>query len=100
VARTSAGAWTMATSEDLRYPWTEGGRLDLPTRLMHRYADRVLEVANGNPKVNTAFVNVVNLRHPPTSLFRPRVLVPVLARHRAPPLTNPPATRHEDAARI
>jgi 2-polyprenyl-6-methoxyphenol hydroxylase-like FAD-dependent oxidoreductase len=92
VARTSAGAWTMATSEDLRYPWTEGGRLDLPTRLMHRYADRVLEVANGNPKVNTAFVNVVNLRHPPTSLFRPRVLVPVLARHRAPPLTNPPAT--------
>jgi 2-polyprenyl-6-methoxyphenol hydroxylase-like FAD-dependent oxidoreductase len=100
VARTSAGAWTMATSEDLRYPWTEGGRLDLPTRIMHRYADRVLEVANGNPKVNTAFVNVVNLRHPPTSLFRPRVLVPVLARHRAPPLTNPPATRHEDAARI
>jgi hypothetical protein len=67
---------------------------------MHRYADRVLEVANGNPKVNTAFVNVVNLRQPPTSLFRPRVLVPILARHRARPLTNPPATRHEDAARI
>jgi hypothetical protein len=71
-ARTSAGAWTMATTEDLRYPWTEGARLDLPTRIMHRYADRVLEVANGNPKVNTAFVNVVNLRHPPTSLLRPQ----------------------------
>jgi 2-polyprenyl-6-methoxyphenol hydroxylase-like FAD-dependent oxidoreductase len=96
VARTSAGAWTMATSEDLRYPWTEGARLNLPTRFMHRYADRVLEAANGNPKVNTAFVNVVNLRHPPTSLFRPRVLLPVLARRRAPPLTNPPTTRHED----
>jgi 2-polyprenyl-6-methoxyphenol hydroxylase-like FAD-dependent oxidoreductase len=99
VARTSAGAWTMATTEDLRYPWTEGARLDLPTRIMHRYADRVLEVANGNPKVNTAFVNVVNLRHPPMSLFRPRVLLAVLARHRAPPLTNPPATRHQNAAR-
>jgi hypothetical protein len=35
---------------------------------MARYANRVLEVANGNPRVNTAFVNVVNLRHPPTSL--------------------------------
>ena len=98
MVRTSAGAWTMATTEDLRYPWTEGARLDLPTRIMHRYADRVLEVANGNPKVNTAFVNVVNLRHPPTSLLRPRVLLAVLARHRAPPLTNPPTTRQPDAA--
>jgi 2-polyprenyl-6-methoxyphenol hydroxylase-like FAD-dependent oxidoreductase len=100
VASTNAGAWTMATSEDLRYPWTEGARADLPTRIMHRYADRVLEVANGNHRVNTAFVNVVNLREPPTSLFRPRVLLPVLARHRAPPLATPPATRHDDAARI
>jgi hypothetical protein len=99
VARTNAGAWTMATTEDRRYPWTEGARLDLPTRIMHRYADRVLEVANGNPRVNTAFVNVVNLRHPPTSLLRPGVLLPVLARHRAPPLTAPPVTRRADAAR-
>jgi hypothetical protein len=66
---------------------------------MHRYADRVLEVTNGNPRVNTAFVNVVNLRHPPTSLFRPGVLLPVLARRRARPLTAPPVTRRADAAR-
>jgi 2-polyprenyl-6-methoxyphenol hydroxylase-like FAD-dependent oxidoreductase len=98
MVRTNAGAWTMATTEDLRYPWTEGARLDLPTRIMHRYADRLLEVANGNPKVNTAFVNVVNLRHPPASLLRPRVLLAVLARHRAPPLTDPPTTPQADAA--
>lgn len=94
-AKASAGAWTMATTEDLRYPWTEGARPDLPTRVMHRYADRVLEVANGNPQVNTAFVNVVNLRRPPTSLFRPTVLLPVLARRRAPPLTDPPTTTRQ-----
>ena len=99
VAKTNSGAWTMATSEDLRYPWTEGARLGLPTRIMHRYADRVLEVANGNPKVNTAFVNVVNLRDPPTALFHPMVLLPVLARRRAPQLTDPPTTRQADAAR-
>jgi 2-polyprenyl-6-methoxyphenol hydroxylase-like FAD-dependent oxidoreductase len=99
VARTNAGAWTMATSEDLRYPWTEGARPDPPTRIMHRYADRVLEVTNGNPRVNTAFVNVVNLRHPPTSLFRPGVLLPVLALRRDTPLTAPPVTRRADAAR-
>jgi 2-polyprenyl-6-methoxyphenol hydroxylase-like FAD-dependent oxidoreductase len=96
VAKASAGAWTMATTEDLRYPWTEGARPDLPTRVMHRYADRVLEVANGNPQVNTAFVDVVNLRRPPTSLLRPGVLLPVLARRRAPPLTDPPTTVFED----
>jgi 2-polyprenyl-6-methoxyphenol hydroxylase-like FAD-dependent oxidoreductase len=90
VAKANAGAWTMATGEDLRYPWTKGARPDLTTRIMHRYADRVLEVTNGNPRVNTAFVNVVNLRHPPTSLLRPGVLLPVLARRRAPPLTAPP----------
>ena len=99
LARTSAGAWTMATTEDLRYPWTEGARLDLPTRIMHRYADRVLEVANGNPRVNTAFVNVVNLRHPPASLLRPRVLLEVLTRHRAPPLADPPTTPRQMAHR-
>jgi 2-polyprenyl-6-methoxyphenol hydroxylase-like FAD-dependent oxidoreductase len=98
LARNNAGAWTMATTEDLRYPWTEGAQPDLATRIMHRYADRVLEVANGNPGVNTAFVNVVNLRKPPTSLFRPGVLLPVLARHRAPPLTGPPTTRQAEAA--
>jgi 2-polyprenyl-6-methoxyphenol hydroxylase-like FAD-dependent oxidoreductase len=98
VAKSNAGAWTMATTEDLRYPWTGGARLGPATRIMHRYANRVLEVANGNPKVNTAFVNVVNLRHPPTSLFHPTVLLPVLARHRAPPLTDPPTTHHADAA--
>jgi 2-polyprenyl-6-methoxyphenol hydroxylase-like FAD-dependent oxidoreductase len=98
VAKSNAGAWTMATTEDLRYPWTEGARLDLPTRIMHRYANRVLEVANGNPKVNTAFVNVVNLRHPPASLLRPTVLFPVLTRHRAPPLTSPPTTSKPNAA--
>jgi hypothetical protein len=99
VAKTNAGAWTMATSEDLRYPWTEKARPDLSTRIMHRYGDRVLEVTNGNPRVNTAFVNIVNLRHPPTSLFRPGVLLPVLARRRAPPLTALPVTRRADAAR-
>ena len=49
--------------------------------------------------VNTAFVNVVNLRDPPTALFHPMVLLPVLARRRAPQLTSPPTTRQADAAR-
>jgi hypothetical protein len=35
----------MATTEDLRYPWTEGARADLPTRIMHGYADRVLNAS-------------------------------------------------------
>ena len=67
MVRTSAAPGPWPPPRTCATPWTEGARLDLPTRIMHRYADRVLEVANGNPKVNTAFVNVVNLRHSPTS---------------------------------
>jgi Uncharacterized protein conserved in bacteria (DUF2252) len=49
VAKTNTGAWTMATTEDLRYPWTEGAQIDVPTRIMHSYADRVLECPGPAP---------------------------------------------------
>jgi len=37
-------------------------------------------------------------RPTPASLFRPRVLLPVLARHRPHPLTSPPTTSKPDPA--
>ena len=80
VARTAAAAWLIATGEDLRYPTTEGAKRDLATRLTHRYLDRVIAAATRNPGVNRAFMDVLNLNVPPTSLFRPSVLLPVLRR--------------------
>jgi flavin-dependent dehydrogenase len=90
VARHGADAWRLSTGEDLRYATTEGPRPGRLGRLLYRYSDRVLEVANGNPRVQAAFLRVLHLQDRPTVLFRPRVLLAVLARRRAAPLDGPP----------
>ena len=68
----------MATGEDFRYPSTAGGRPGPATRLLHRYLDRVLEVATVDPRVKRAFLEVMHLLRPPAALFRPAIAVPVL----------------------
>jgi 2-polyprenyl-6-methoxyphenol hydroxylase-like FAD-dependent oxidoreductase len=78
VAKVNAGAWLVATGEDLRYPTTEGGERTLPTRLSHLYLDRVLGAATRDREVNRAFLNVLQLVAPPTTLFRPGIVVPAL----------------------
>jgi 2-polyprenyl-6-methoxyphenol hydroxylase-like FAD-dependent oxidoreductase len=78
VAECSATPWLMATGEDLRYPTTEGARPGVVTRLLHRYLDRVNLAATDNVGVNRAFGQVLNLLAPPSTLFRPNVLLPAL----------------------
>ena len=91
LAHTAAAVWLLATGEDLRYPTTEGARPTLRTRLMHRYLNRLGPVATVNRTVNAAFLEVANLVQPPTALFHPNVLLPVL-RGATPPLRTPPGT--------
>ncbi|MBI2761842.1 MAG: FAD-dependent monooxygenase [Chloroflexi bacterium] len=90
VGKAGAAAWLMATSEDLRYPTTEGGKAGLVTRVMHRYFDRLIGVAGGNERVNAAFGDVVNMTRPATSLFRPSILIPVLRGARGEEQSTPP----------
>jgi flavin-dependent dehydrogenase len=90
VAGHGADAWRLSTGEDLRFETTQGPRPGRLARLSYRYADRVLEAANGNAEVQAAFLRVLHLLDPPAALFHPRVLVPVLARRRATPLSGPP----------
>lgn len=80
VAAANAGAWLIATGEDLRYPKTEGGARDLRTRLTHRYLDRVIRAGTEDKAVNQAFLQVLQLVAPPKTLFAPRVLFPALLR--------------------
>jgi 2-polyprenyl-6-methoxyphenol hydroxylase-like FAD-dependent oxidoreductase len=84
VAARAAGAWLLATGEDLRYPTTEGGRVGFTTRLTHRYLDRVVRAATADSTVNAAFLEVLGLVRPPASLFHPLVAAATLRRH-APP---------------
>ena len=71
-------AWMLATSEDFRWPQTQGERPRV-NRLMHRYLEGVLALAPANPKICRTFMGVTHLLEPPSSLFQPTVLLPVLA---------------------
>jgi 2-polyprenyl-6-methoxyphenol hydroxylase-like FAD-dependent oxidoreductase len=84
VAARAAGAWLLATGEDLRYPTTEGSRVGFTTRLTHRYLDRVVRAATVDPAVSAVFLEVLALVRPPASLFHPLVAAAALRRHEPP----------------
>jgi 2-polyprenyl-6-methoxyphenol hydroxylase-like FAD-dependent oxidoreductase len=86
LAKANAGAWLTATSEDLRYPTTDGGKQTASAKATFAFLARAIRIGNGNETVNTALLRVINLFEEPTSLFRPGVLLPVLAGRTAPPL--------------
>ena len=92
LARKIAAPWLLATGEDFRYPTTEGGRPGPLIKLTHRYLDRVIAVATVDATVLDAFVRVVHLVEPPTTLFKPAILARVLRRPRRPPLKAPPTS--------
>jgi 2-polyprenyl-6-methoxyphenol hydroxylase-like FAD-dependent oxidoreductase len=98
IGKANAGAWMVATGEDLRYPDTTGGNVGAADRLVRRYLDRVVAAAAVDPVVNAAFFDVVALVAEPTSLMRPALMARVLGRrHPAPdderaPAPEPPPT--------
>ena len=74
--------WLFATSEDFRYPATEGKR-PFGIRLLQGYTQRVCRLTATNPFVTQSFYEVLNMLKPPTALFHPRILLPaLLARQR------------------
>ena len=87
VARSGAGAWLVATGEDLRYRETEAAPVGLSTRLINAYVDRVVAAANVDRRVCASLLDVLALTSPPASLFSPAVLARVTAnRFRSPKL--------------
>lgn len=90
VARCSARAWSIATSADLRYPTTTGGRPARGERLSYWYADRAVDVANRDPYVSRVLTDVLHLVAPPSALVRPGVALRVLRGRPGPRLLAPP----------
>jgi 2-polyprenyl-6-methoxyphenol hydroxylase-like FAD-dependent oxidoreductase len=77
IARAINTAWMFATSEDFRYPETEGER-PFGLRCFHWYSRRLLEAAADNPRLAQSFYQVMHMLKPPTAMFTPRVLAGVL----------------------
>lgn len=77
-------AWQIATSEDMRFPGTEGPPADRATRVLQRYMSRVMVGANTDPAISTPFFNVLSLSTAPDALLSPGTMVRVLSKWRLP----------------
>ncbi|MCX5403741.1 FAD-dependent monooxygenase [Streptomyces sp. NBC_00335] len=105
--RTLAAAavpWQIATSEDMRYPVTEGPPPDRATRILQRYMSRVMAGANADQAIAARFFGVLSLTRPPGTLLDPVTMLRVLSKRHLPttPETTaypahhaPPVERHE-----
>ncbi|HYX51168.1 MAG TPA: hypothetical protein VE843_15585, partial [Ktedonobacteraceae bacterium] len=75
--------WLMATSEDFRYPETEGHR-PAGIRLLNWYTGRVHRLASSNAQATLRFYQVLHMLNPPMALFAPRILFAVLLKGQHP----------------
>jgi flavin-dependent dehydrogenase len=75
--------WLISTGEDFRFPSTEGVRPGRFARIVQMYVDEVLKLAPQDSELHKAFLYVMNLDKPATSLFAPRILWRVLRGRRA-----------------
>jgi hypothetical protein len=82
-ARIIRTPWDMATAEAYRFPQTQGER---PTGLsiLHPYVEHVSALSGTDVAVYRAFLDVMHLLKPPTSLFSPRIAGKVLLRALTP----------------
>lgn len=78
LAKVNELPWTLATTEDCRYPHAEGGKLDKVTQLFQWYIGRVLQLTTYNPQVRLAFMEVTQMLKSPSALFHPKVVFQVL----------------------
>ena len=76
-ARVIDTPWQLAVGEDFRFPETVGQR-PVGNGPLNRYIARIQRVTQTDEVVCAAFINVMSLLKPPTTLFHPRILWRVL----------------------
>lgn len=91
-------AWTMAISQDMRYPGVVGKQQSLARRLPQRFFDRLSRTATSEPKVTAALLNAFTLSEPMSTLMNPAVIFSTIRGPRRPPLTEPTLTAAELAS--
>ena len=69
--------WKMTTTEDLRYPGTEGART-MSHKIAYAYVDRLFLMAATEPDVRTAILDVFGMVQPMSYLFKPALAWRVL----------------------
>lgn len=79
LAQVNTAPWQLAITVDYQYRSTIGGSPNWSVQLIYRYMKRVLLLATKNVRVRRLLLEVFNLLKPPTVLFRPHIIIQVLA---------------------
>jgi 2-polyprenyl-6-methoxyphenol hydroxylase-like FAD-dependent oxidoreductase len=82
IAKVVDAPWLLATSEDFRYPETEGHRPP-GIRLLNWYTGRLHELVSSHQVATLRFYEVLHMLKPPMALFDLRILFAVLFRRRS-----------------
>ncbi len=77
-------AWLLATSEDCRWPQTEGGSRGVLARAQHWYIDRYMDLTPHSAPMVETFLAVMHMTRPPSAMATPRTFARVIARALAP----------------
>lgn len=77
ISRVIESPWLMATSEDLRYPRTEG-EATVMIRVMQHYSAWLMETSAHDRVLATAFFKMMNLQIEGTALLAPHIFARVL----------------------
>lgn len=72
-AKVIDGPWQTAVGEDFRFPETQGKKAP-GTNAINAYVAHVHRATHHDPVVGMAFLRVMNLIEPPTSLLHPRIV--------------------------
>ncbi|MFE1442376.1 FAD-dependent monooxygenase [Streptomyces sp. NPDC058739] len=94
-ARPVGAAWDLAVGQDIFYPGAGDKPPTLAEKLLARYVDRCVATAAGNPRALGALLDVMSLSRPPTRLFSPDMLWPMLVGRGRPRLTAAPLRDEE-----
>lgn len=91
-AAQSANAWSLATGEDLRFPWTKGRPPGPAVKLLHQYMSHVVAAGNVDPATCRTIFQVFGMTAPPSALLRPSAVARVLGRWGAPTTSSATAS--------
>lgn len=74
ISKVIESSWLMASSEDLRYPLTEGGTVTPLLRVMQHYSAWLSETTAHDIVIAKAFMRMMNLQIRGTDLLHPSIL--------------------------
>lgn len=78
VAKANSFPWLIGTSEDLRWPRSEGTRPNPLTKIMQKYVNDVMLLGPGSEIATRSFFAMLHLLKSPLVLFHPSIILHIL----------------------